>query len=50
MTIHEVRNFDYRTETDFVARWETRTYDLRKLDSVDLVAVYGPGKPFPISC
>lgn len=44
ITIHDVRNFDYRTETDFVPRWETRTYDLRQLDSVDLVAVYWAGK------
>lgn len=45
VTIHGVRNFDYRTETDFVPRWETRTYDLRTLDSGDLVAVYWAGKP-----
>lgn len=44
ITIHNVRNFDYRTETDFDARWETRSYDLSKLDSVDLVAVYWAGK------
>lgn len=44
VTIHNVRNFAYRTETDFTSRWETRTYDLRKLDSVDLVAVYWAGK------
>jgi hypothetical protein len=44
ITIHNVRNFDYRTETDFTPRWETRNYDLRKLDSVDLVAVYWAGK------
>jgi hypothetical protein len=43
VTIHGVRNFDYRTETDFVARWEDRTYDLRALDSGDLVAVYWAG-------
>ena len=34
ITIHNVRNFNYRTETDFDARWETRTYNLSKLDSV----------------
>jgi len=44
VTIHGVRNFDYRTETDFTPRWERRTYDLRKLDSVDIVAVYWAGK------
>jgi hypothetical protein len=36
IAIHSVRNFDYRTETDFTPRWETRTCDLSKLDSVDL--------------
>jgi hypothetical protein len=40
VTIHGVRNFEYRTETDLVPRWETRTYDLRALDSADLIAVY----------
>ena len=44
ITIHEVRNFDYRTETDFTPRWETRTYDLRKLDSADIIAVYWGAK------
>jgi hypothetical protein len=43
VTIHGVRNFDYRTETDFVPRWDDRTYDLRALDAVDLVAVYWAG-------
>jgi hypothetical protein len=43
VTVHGVRNFEYRTETDYVARWEDRTYDLRALDSVDLVAVYWAG-------
>ena len=42
--IHGVRNLDYRTETDFTPRWEDRAYDLTKLDSVDLVAVYWAGK------
>ena len=44
VTIHGVRNFDYRTETDFVPRWEDRTYDLGKLDTADLIAVYWAGK------
>ena len=44
VTIHGVRNFDYRTETDFTPRWEDRTYDLRKLDSADVIAVYWAGK------
>lgn len=39
-----MRNFDYRTETDFTERWKMRTYDLRKLDSADIIAVYCTGK------
>ena len=45
VTIHNVRNFDYRTETDFTPRWETRTYDLRQLDGADIIAVYWACKP-----
>jgi hypothetical protein len=44
VTIHGVRNFDYRTETDFTPRWEDRTYDIRKLDSLDVIAVYWASK------
>jgi hypothetical protein len=44
VTVHGVRNFAYRTESDFTPRWEDRTYDLRKLDSVDIIAVYWTGK------
>ncbi len=44
VTIHNVRNFNYRTETDFDPRWENRAYDLNDLDSVDLIAVYWAGK------
>jgi hypothetical protein len=44
ITIHNLRNFNYRTDNDFDARWEERTYDLSKLDSVDIIAVYWAGK------
>jgi Domain of unknown function (DUF4105) len=44
ITIHGVRNFEYRTETDFTPRWEDRTYNVRDLDSADLIAVYWAGK------
>lgn len=43
VTVHNIRNFDYRTETDFTVAYYDRTYDLTKLDSVDLVAVYWMG-------
>ena len=44
VTIHGVRNFHYRSESDFTPRWEDRTYDLRKLDSADIIAVYWSDK------
>ncbi len=40
LTIRNLRNFDYRTETDFTERWETRTYDLSKLRGLDLYVIY----------
>ena len=43
VTVHNIRNFDYRTETDFTPVYYDRTYDLTKLDSVDLVAAYWMG-------
>ena len=43
VTLHNVRNFDYRTEQDFVPRYDDRTFDLRQLDAVDLIAVYWAG-------
>ena len=38
--LHNVRNFDWRTKTDYTQRWETRTYDLRRLDSLDMILSY----------
>ena len=29
MTVHNIRNFDYRTETDFTPAYYDRTFDLR---------------------
>jgi hypothetical protein len=43
VTVHDVRNFHYRTETDFTPRYDERTFDLRRLDRVDLVAAYWMG-------
>jgi hypothetical protein len=43
VTVHNIRNFDYRSETDFTPAYYDRTFDLRKLDRVDLVAVYWIG-------
>ncbi len=43
VTLHNVRNFDYRTETDFTPAYYDRTYDLRQLNRVDLLASYWMG-------
>lgn len=43
VTVHNIRNFDYRTETDFTPGYYDRSFDLRKLDRVDLVASYWMG-------
>jgi Domain of unknown function (DUF4105) len=43
VTVHNIRNFDYRTETDFTPRYYDKTFDLRKLDSVDIIACYWMG-------
>jgi len=40
VTLHDVRNFEWRSDTDYTQHWETRTYDLSRLDSVDLITSY----------
>lgn len=40
VTIHNVRNFDYRAETDYTPVWETRTYNLAQLDAIDIFIAY----------
>jgi len=43
VTIHNVRNFGYHSETDVTERWETRTYDLDRLRAFDMFLFYwGP--------
>jgi hypothetical protein len=37
VTLHNVRNFNWRTDQDYDARWETRSYNLDHLNSADLV-------------
>jgi hypothetical protein len=43
LTIENVRNFTYRSESDYDQRWETRTYNLAELHGVDLfLSFWGP--------
>jgi hypothetical protein len=43
ITVHNIRNFDYRSETDYTPVYYDRQFDLRKLEGVDLIAVYWMG-------
>lgn len=40
VVVHDVRNADYRGETDFTVHWEERTLDLSRLRSLDLFLIY----------
>lgn len=40
VTIHNFRDFDYRTTTDFIPRWETKTVDLSQVRGIDLFINY----------
>jgi len=43
VTIRNVRNFKYRSESDYDRLWETRTYDLDRIRGVDLfLSFWGP--------
>jgi hypothetical protein len=43
ITVHNIRNFDYRTETDYTPGYYDKQFNLSKLESVDVVAVYWMG-------
>jgi hypothetical protein len=40
VTVHNIRNCDYRSETDYTVRHYDKTFDLSKLKSVDLYVVH----------
>jgi hypothetical protein len=43
VTVRNIRNFAYRSETDYEPRYYDKTFDLAQLTSVDLIAVYWMG-------
>jgi hypothetical protein len=43
VTVYNIRNFSYRTETEFTPAYYTKTFNLAKLESIDLYVVYWMG-------
>lgn len=43
VTLHDVRNFTWRSADDYDISWEERKYDLRELSRVDMVLSYWMG-------
>src|SRR5271154_1232451 len=44
LVVRNVRNFNWRSDTDFDQRWEQRTYDLSHVHDVDLIMSYWAGE------
>lgn len=43
VTVHNIRNFEYRSETDYTPAYYDKRFDLDKLEGVDLVTSYWMG-------
>ncbi len=43
ITLRNIRNFNYSSETDYTPRWYDKTVDMQQLDTLDLIAVYWMG-------
>lgn len=43
VTVHNIRNFVYRSETEFTPAYYDKTFKLHELESVDLIASYWMG-------
>ena len=44
LLVSNVRNFNWRSDTDFDERWEQRTYNLSRVSNVDLILSYWTGE------
>jgi hypothetical protein len=44
LTVSNLRNFNWRTEADYDQHWETRRYDLSKVEGIDLFLSYWSGE------
>lgn len=44
VSMHNIRNFDYRSETNFTPRYYDKQYNLDNLESLDLIFVYWGNK------
>ncbi len=43
ITLHNIRNSDYRSETDYTPHYYDKRFDLRELTGVDVISVYWMG-------
>lgn len=43
ITVHNIRNFEYRSETDYTPAYYDKQFDLSQLTGVDLIAAYWMG-------
>ncbi|MGA2342445.1 MAG: DUF4105 domain-containing protein [Steroidobacteraceae bacterium] len=44
VTLQNVRNFAWRSQTDYTPRWESRSYDLALLSTLDMIVSYWSGR------
>lgn len=44
VTVHNIRDFEYRTETDFTPRYVDKTFDLNDIRTIDVVSSYWAGE------